>query len=83
MQPTKAIIIALSLAAAFVPDPVGYSTCQAQCTQMTRACYAAAGFTFGTVCRADATAPIAKCNWFFGVCQAICAAVTLHPTPQL
>lgn len=78
MQFTKIIIMALSLAVAVAGDPVSYSTCQAGCTQLVRVCYASAGFTFGTVPRANAPASIAGCNLAFGRCQAACSYIARH-----
>lgn len=78
MQFSKTIITALSLATAVAGDPVSYSTCQSGCTQMVRVCYATAGFTFGTVPRANAPASVARCNLLFGRCQATCAFFARH-----
>ncbi|KAG8156525.1 hypothetical protein KVR01_013629 [Diaporthe batatas] len=49
MQPKKTIIAALSLATAATAGPIGYGICQAGCAAVVTACYAGAGFTFGTV----------------------------------
>ena len=50
---------------------------------MAVACYAAAGFTFGTVVAAAAApAAILACNASLGTCSATCATVALlAPTP--
>jgi len=46
------------------------------------ACYAAAGFTFGTVTVGVGTPTvILACNAAFGNCSATCAALLLAPTP--
>jgi hypothetical protein len=54
------------------------------CNQLAVACYAAAGFTFGTVIAAPATpAVLIGCNAVQGVCSAACAATALlAPTPR-
>jgi len=60
-----------------------YGVCQAGCAGIVVACYAAAGYTFGTVTAGVGT-PLAiqGCNSAFGFCSAKCAAVTLVlPTP--
>ena len=53
------------------------------CNTVAVACYAAAGFTFGTVIAAPATpAAILGCNSALGVCSATCATLVLFaPTP--
>ncbi|KAF5390836.1 hypothetical protein D9757_004472 [Collybiopsis confluens] len=53
------------------------------CNTVTVACYAAAGFTFGTVVAAAAAPPmILACNAALGTCSAACATVALFaPTP--
>ena len=61
--------------------PIGYGICQAGCSAVVMACYAAAGFTWGATLGATAPASILACNAAFGTCQAACAAVLLGPTP--
>jgi hypothetical protein len=61
--------------------PIGYGVCQAGCSSLVMACYAAAGFTWGATAGATAPASILACNSAFGTCQAACAAVLLSPTP--
>jgi hypothetical protein len=51
------------------------------CAVVVTACYAAAGFTFGTVLAATAPASILACNSAFGACMAKTAAVFAAPTP--
>ncbi|KAH9839431.1 uncharacterized protein C8Q71DRAFT_511747 [Rhodofomes roseus] len=53
------------------------------CNTVVVACYAAAGFTFGTVIAAPAVpAVILGCNAALGTCAATCATVALFaPTP--
>jgi hypothetical protein len=57
---------------------LGYGTCQSGCNGVAVACYAAAGFTFGTVTAgAGVPAAIVGCNVALGSCMAACAAVAL------
>ena len=79
-------LIALTISAALLANPtragpVGYGICQAGCSGVVMACYAAAGFTWGATLGATAPASILACNSAFGACQAACAAVLLAPTP--
>ncbi|KAL4252652.1 Zygote-specific protein [Abortiporus biennis] len=62
---------------------IAYGICQTGCNTLAVACYASAGFTFGTVV-ASALAPpaILACNAALGTCSAACASVALlAPTP--
>ncbi|KAJ3837244.1 hypothetical protein EV361DRAFT_845028 [Lentinula raphanica] len=63
--------------------PIAYGLCQTGCNVVAVACYAAAGFTFGTIVAAPATpAVILGCNAALGTCSATCATVALlAPTP--
>ncbi|KIJ99165.1 hypothetical protein K443DRAFT_102635 [Laccaria amethystina LaAM-08-1] len=63
--------------------PIAYGLCQTGCNTVVVACYAAAGFTFGTVIAAPAApAAILGCNAALGTCSATCATlVLLAPTP--
>lgn len=79
-------ILAFALAVALVIDsvaagPIGYGICQAGCSTVVVACYAAAGFTWGPTLGASVPASILACNAVFGACQAACVAVLLAPTP--
>lgn len=77
-----ALIYASLLFGSFVAaGPVGYGICQAGCSTVVMACYAAAGFTWGATLGATAPASILACNTAYGTCQAACAAVLLGPTP--
>lgn len=59
-----------------------YGICQTGCNAVAVACYAAAGFTFGTVTAGVAVPPaIIACNSALGVCMAACAGIALTPTP--
>ena len=57
--------------------------CYGGCAGMVCACFAAAGFTFGTVPGAiiAATPALAACNTAFGACEAACMAALFLPTP--
>jgi hypothetical protein len=62
--------------------PLAYASAQAACATLVVACYAAAGFTFGTVTAGIGTAPaILACNAAFGQCQAAIAFLLLLPCP--
>ena len=61
--------------------PIAYGVCQAGCSGIVVACYAAAGVTFGTIAAAAAPPAIIACNTAYGACQAACASVLLTPTP--
>ncbi|KAF9461003.1 hypothetical protein BDZ94DRAFT_1168475 [Collybia nuda] len=62
---------------------ISYGLCQTGCNTVAVACYAAAGFTFGTVIASAATpAVIVGCNAALGTCSATCASlVLLAPIP--
>lgn len=63
--------------------PLASGICYAGCAGVTVACFAAAGFTFGTVPGAiiAATPALAACNAAFGLCEAACMAAFFLPTP--
>lgn len=75
------ISASLALVASATAGPIAYGVCQTGCAGVVVACYAAAGFTFGTVLAAAAPPAIVGCNTAYGSCQAACAAVLLAPTP--
>ncbi|VVC36620.1 Hypothetical protein CINCED_3A000125 [Cinara cedri] len=62
--------------------PLAAGICYAGCASVTVACFAAAGFTFGTVPGAviAATPALAACNTAFGICEAACVAALVAPT---
>ena len=62
---------------------MAYGIPQAGCAAAVVACYAAAGFVFGTVTAGAATPPaILACNAAFGKCCAAFAVMALlAPTP--
>jgi citrate lyase alpha subunit len=62
--------------------PVAYGICQSGCNALVVSCYAAAGFTFGTVTGgAGVPAAIVACNASLGACMAACVAAGFTPTP--
>ncbi len=63
--------------------PLAYAACQAGCAGVTVACFAAAGFTFGTVPGAiiAATPALAACNSAYAACYTMCATFLVAPTP--
>ncbi|KAI0071739.1 hypothetical protein K474DRAFT_1668680 [Panus rudis PR-1116 ss-1] len=73
----------VALAAPAKGGPIAYGICQTGCNTVAVACYAGAGFTFGTVVAAAAApAAVLACNAALGTCSAACATVALFaPTP--
>lgn len=75
-------ILILSMPLMAESGPLAYGICQTGCNAMVVACYAAAGFTFGTVTAgAGIPAAIVGCNSALGVCMAACIAAGFAPTP--
>lgn len=65
-----------------VAGPLAYGICQTGCNAIVVACYAGAGFTFGTVTAGvGVPAAIVACNSALGVCMAACVAAGFLPTP--
>ena len=76
------ILMLVSLPAFVEPGPFSYGICQTGCNAMVVACYAAAGFTFGTVTAGvGIPAAIVACNAALGVCMAACIAAGFAPIP--
>lgn len=63
--------------------PVAYATCQAGCALIATACFAAAGFTWGTVPGAviAAVPALAACNTALATCYAMCSTFLIAPIP--
>ncbi|XP_046430417.1 uncharacterized protein LOC124184582 [Neodiprion fabricii] len=63
--------------------PVAAGICYAGCGALVTACFAAAGFTFGTVPGAQIAAvpALVGCNTAFATCEAACMAALFTPTP--
>jgi len=77
------ILIGLLFSSSANAGPIAAGVCYAGCAAVTVACFAAAGFTFGTVPGAviAATPALAACNAAFGICEASCVAALVIPTP--
>ena len=61
--------------------PVAYGICQTGCNAGAVACYAAAGYVFGTVTAGTGIpAVITGCNAALGTCMAACIAAGFAPT---
>lgn len=61
--------------------PLAYGICQTGCNALAVSCYAAAGFTFGTVTMgASIPGTIIACNAALGTCMAACIAAGFAPT---
>ena len=62
--------------------PLAYGICQAGCSSLVVACYAAAGYIFGTVTAGvGVPAAVLACNTGYGTFQAGCAMAIFAPTP--
>ena len=82
---SKPLLVALLTCAVFATmtdaGPVAYGICQTGCNGIAVACYAAAGFTFGTVTAgAGIPAAIVACNGSLGGCMAACVLAGFAPT---
>lgn len=80
----KLIVALIALILIVVPTeagPVAYGVCQAGCAGVVVACFAAAGFTFGTVpgSQIAAVPALAACNSAYAACYSACAATLLLP----
>ncbi|KAK0204044.1 hypothetical protein DFS33DRAFT_1336384 [Desarmillaria ectypa] len=71
------LVTSLALAPQAYAGPIAYGICQTGCNVVAVACYAAAGFTFGTVAAPAAPPAIVGCNTALGTCSAACASVVL------
>jgi hypothetical protein len=83
VKAVKAILLLLSLLShVAVGGPLTYGICQTGCNFLAVACYASAGFVFGTVTAGAGTpAVIVGCNAALGFCMASCVAAGFTPTP--
>lgn len=77
------ILVGLLIMSSTHAGPVASGLCYAGCAAVTVACFAAAGFTFGTVPGAviAATPALAACNSAFGICEAGCMVAFFTLTP--
>ncbi|KAM5543296.1 hypothetical protein V8D89_003170 [Ganoderma adspersum] len=76
-------LAALSISQGVNAGPIAYGICQTGCNAVAVACYAGAGFTFGTVTAGlGIPAAIVACNAALGTCSSACATIALFaPTP--
>lgn len=81
MHPLALFTILIGGATLTNAGPLAYGICQAGCSVVVVACYAAAGVTFGTVVASLAPPAIIACNTAYGTCQAACATAFFLPTP--
>jgi hypothetical protein len=82
----KTVLFLLALSSSLfqvaVGGPLAYGICQSGCNALAVACYAGAGFAFGTVTAGAGTpAAIVACNAALGTCMAACIAAGFLPTP--
>ncbi|GAA5943751.1 hypothetical protein JCM3775_000942 [Rhodotorula graminis] len=71
----------LVLAQVVQAGPAAYGACQSTCSAIAAACYAAAGFTYGTVRKCvGAPAAIIACNRALSSCSSTCAPLLHSPT---
>ncbi|KAI8605814.1 hypothetical protein EDD21DRAFT_362605 [Dissophora ornata] len=75
------LVVLLAILGVSNAGPLAYGICQTGCNSLVVACYAAAGYTFGTVTGGAAIpAVIANCNIGLGVCMTACVAAGCAPT---
>lgn len=78
----KLILIFLMLAKIINAGPITMTACIGACNAGVVACYAALGYTFGTVTAgAGVPSSIIACNTAQGVCMTGCHALLFAPTP--
>lgn len=77
----KSLLVLMILPLMSYAGPLAYGICQTGCNAVVVACYAGAGFTFGTVTAgAGIPAVLVGCNTALGVCMAACVAAGFAPT---
>ncbi|XP_046747924.1 uncharacterized protein LOC124412243 [Diprion similis] len=85
MKISTSVVLILLLAGTINVEagPLAAGICYAGCAAVVTACFAAAGFTFGTVPGAQIAAvpALVACNAGFATCEAACVAALLTPTP--
>lgn len=82
MLPLLVALLVLHLSTTANCGPLAYAICQTGCNAVVVACYAAAGFTFGTVTAGvGAPAAVVACNAALGLCMSGCVAAGFTPTP--
>lgn len=81
MKITKFLPVFLATIGLANAGPLAYGICQSGCNAVAVACYAGAGFTFGTVTAGlGVPAAVAGCNTALGVCMMGCVAAGFAPT---
>lgn len=75
------ILVSFLAAQPAAAGPIAYGICQTGCNAVAVACYAAAGFSFGTVAAPLAVPAIIQCNAALGVCMTTCIAAGCAPIP--
>ncbi|KAK3805448.1 MAG: hypothetical protein JOS17DRAFT_768507 [Linnemannia elongata] len=76
------VLVFFSILGLTTAGPLAYGICQTGCNAVAVACYAAAGFTFGTVTAGvGIPAVIIGCNTALGTCMVACVAAGFAPTP--
>lgn len=75
-----AIIVLAASPTLILGGPLAYGVCQAGCSAVATACYAAAGCVWG-VAIATIPASIKACNTAFGTCEAACYVAVWMPVP--
>lgn len=74
--------IILLLIASSSAGPLAVGICQAGCSAVVVACYAAGGYTFGTITAGVGTpAVVLACNTAYGTCVSACFSAMFLPTP--
>jgi len=85
---TSFVLFIVMIVMVMLPAPVAHAgpaaaaVASAGCATVVCACYAAAGFVFGTVTAGVGTPPaIIACNAAFGTCMKAAFLATFTPTP--
>ena len=82
MKTFLTMLLLASFAVVANAGPLAYGICQTGCNAVVVSCYAAAGFTFGTVTGGvGVPASVMACNASLGTCMAACVAAGCAPTP--
>ncbi|KAG1436808.1 hypothetical protein G6F56_013401 [Rhizopus delemar] len=75
-------LVVFTLIQSCVAGPLSYAICQTGCNAVVVACYAGAGFVFGTITGGLGAPPaILACNAGLGVCMSGCVAAGFAPIP--
>ncbi|THV03464.1 hypothetical protein K435DRAFT_651135 [Dendrothele bispora CBS 962.96] len=81
LTPTSVVLlIGLAILQSTQADLIAYGICQTTCNSAAAACYAAAGFMFGTMIAVHNVPPVVlACNTGLGTCSATCVVALLTP----